>query len=491
MFTLYDRAANNRLSWFVEPDPSGFTIVDVGPITPNSSCWVDIRWYEGDDVHWTPETLVEFHTPPIPAAGVVYIGGRACVPYICVGDKWKKAVMYVSNGNWTPSEWPDDLGTALEFVASDEFTIGVNATKWEGTMEYCNGDGWKVWDGSEITSGERNKGYCIYIRGFGNTVAAGGASYTWNISGTGVECNGNIENLLDYKTVKAGEHPSMSGYCYYAMFNNCASLAKAPDLPATTLAKYCYAYMFNGCENLTTAPILPATTLTNNCYDSMFQNCISLATVPNLPATTLSDSCYRYMFYGCISLTTAPNLPAATLKDSCYAYMFAGCISLTAAPSLPATTLMNSCYSRMFLNCTNLTTAPGLPATTLADSCYSGMFRNCTSLATAPSLPAAALANNCYHYMFIGCANLVAIPKLHATTLKDYCYDYMFYDCPKIKLSATRTGEYTREYRIPTSGTGTEATGCTDYMFGGTGGTFTGTPEINTTYYLHESNTIV
>ena len=28
-------------------------------------------------------------------------------------------------------------------------------------------------------------------------------------------------------------------------------------------------------------------------------------------------------------------------------------------------------------------------------------------------------------------------------------------------------------------------------MFTNTGGTFTGTPEINTTYYLNESNTIV
>ena len=28
-------------------------------------------------------------------------------------------------------------------------------------------------------------------------------------------------------------------------------------------------------------------------------------------------------------------------------------------------------------------------------------------------------------------------------------------------------------------------------MFAGTGGTFTGTPEINTTYYLSTSNTVV
>ena len=35
------------------------------------------------------------------------------------------------------------------------------------------------------------------------------------------------------------------------------------------------------------------------------------------------------------------------------------------------------------------------------------------------------------------------------------------------------------------------ATSALDSMFVNTGGTFIGTPEINTTYYLDESNTIV
>ena len=201
------------------------------------------------------------------------------------------------------------------------------------------------------------------------------------------------------------------------------------------------------------------------CYRNMFDRCTSLTTAPALPATTLANYCYQSMFYGCTALTSAPALPATTLADSCYENMFYGCTSLTTAPELPATTLSNNCYNSMFYGCTALTSAPELPATTLAGSCYRYMFRDCTSLTTAPSLP--------------------------ATTLADYCYRDMFNGCTKIKLSTTQTGEYQTVYRIPKSGTGTIAASALQNMFANTGGTFTGTPDINTTYYLSTNNTVV
>ena len=154
-----------------------------------------------------------------------------------------------------------------------------------------------------------------------------------------------------------------------------------------------------------------------------------------------------------------------TMADYCYTYMFPGCTSLTQAPALPATTLASSCYYSMFQDCTSLTQAPALPATTLADRCYGSMFYGCTSLTQAPALP--------------------------ATTLADNCYQYMFYGCSSLKLSSTQTDEYTIKYRIPTSGTGTSAPNALNDMFTSTGGTFTGTPEINTTYYLSSDNIVV
>ena len=154
--------------------------------------------------------------------------------------------------------------------------------------------------------------------------------------------------------------------------------------------------------------------------------------------------------------------------------------------------MADSCYAYMFMDCESLTTAPSLPATTLAYGCYNYMFYGCTSLTTAPSLPAITLADSCYDSMFYGCESLTSVPSLPATMLADGCYVYMFQGCTNIKLSTTASGTYTKLYRIPKSGTGTTTTEYVlDDMFTDTGGTFADTPEINTTYYLDESNTIV
>ena len=325
-----------------------------------------------------------------------------------------------------PEYWLVKTETAvpyLTFSSPNSFTLAVgDATKhWDGTLEYSADKAtWATWDGtttlSSATSGSDN---VLYLRGTGNTkIGYYDEVYEedyipWTINGTDVHCDGNIENLLDYATVEAGEHPVMAEQCFGGLFMGSTALITAPELPATTLARSCYEEMFQGCTSLTQAPALPATTLANYCYADMFSGCTALTQTPELPATTLADFCYAYMFYGCTALTQAPVLPATTLASSCYQYMFKGCTSLIQAPSLPATTLTASCYNTMFQGCTSL------------------------------------------------------------------------------KLSSTQTEEYTVAYRIPTAGTGTTATVALNDMFTNTGGTFTGTPTINTTYYLSNTNTIV
>ena len=465
----------------------------------------------------------------------------------------------------------------LTFSSPNSFTLAVgDATKhWDGTLEYSTDETtWSTWDGTTTLSAVDNDGeYVLYLRGTGNTrFAAYDADNNyipWVISGTDVRCNGNIETLLDYATVEAGQHPTMEFACYMSMFSGCTALTQAPTLPATTLTIGCYAGMFSGCTNLTQAPALPATTLADMCYSGMFAGCTSLTNVPALPATTLASNCYQNMFQdctsltqahalpattlarncyysmfngcasltqapalpattlaagcyqsmfrectaltqapalpattlvsncyysmfnGCASLTQAPALPATTLTDYCYCDMFWDCISLAQAPALPATTLAPNCYQAMFKGCTSLTNVPALPATTLASNCYQNMFQDCTSLTQAPALPVTTLANNCYDSMFYGCTSLTKVPALPATTLAAGCYQHMFRSCTGLKLSSIQTGEYTQEYRIPSSGTGTTATNALTDMFTSTGGTFTGTPEINTTYYLSSDNMVV
>ena len=357
------------------------------------------------------------------------------------------------------------MNNYLTFSSAEPFTINVhNETKnWDGTLYYstdafANDD--NEWNGELIESAEHNGEHRIYMRGSRNSVITGGGSGSrWVLEGSNIACQGNIENLLCYETVMRGEHPVMGEECYEYMFYNCTALTNAPELPAKTLTKNCYAYMFQLCTSLTTAPELHhATTLAKMCYLSMFRSCTGLTTAPELPDTTLAENCYEYMFYGCESLTTAPSLEATTLEKNCYTRMFSNCTSLTIAPELPADTLKQECYAYMFDGCTSLTTAPELPATTLAKSCYNSMFYGCTGLTTAPELPATTLERRCYYRMFYGCAN--------------------------IKLSTAETEGYQLVYRIPTTGTGTTATDALTDMFTGTGGTFTGTPEINTTYYV-------
>lgn len=152
--------------------------------------------------------------------------------------------------------------------------------------------------------------------------------------------------------------------------------------------------------------------------------------------------------------------------------------------SPPTSISIGNCYTSMFNGCANLTTAPNLPATTLAESCYINMFADCTSLTAAPALPATTLAMGCYSYMFVGCTNLTTASNLPATTLAQSCYFYMFRDCTKLKLSTTQTTEYKTPWRIPSSGTiSSEPSNWNANMLTGTGGTFTGNPSINTTYY--------
>ena len=191
-----------------------------------------------------------------------------------------------------------------------------------------------------------------------------------------------------------------------------------------------------------------------------------------------------------LDYTTVESGQHPTMGNGCYSNMFSGCTSLIRAPELPATTLADSCYSSMFNGCTSLTKAPELPATTLEISCYISMFSSCTSLTQAPKLPATTLADNCYFSMFYRCTSLAQVPELPATTLKSACYKAMFRGCTSLKLSTTKTEEYTQEYRIPISGDGTTAENAFYIMFDETGGTFTGTPKINKTYYLSSDNMI-
>jgi hypothetical protein len=122
-----------------------------------------------------------------------------------------------------------------------------------------------------------NVGDKVYVRGVlskGVTIKnESGSSFSYpgeeatEFKMTGkIKASGNCNALWNYQDLNA----MLKIGCGLRLFSNCASLTKAPELPATTLSEYCYHGMFNGCTSLTTAPELPATTLVKRCYDGMF-----------------------------------------------------------------------------------------------------------------------------------------------------------------------------------------------------------------------------
>jgi hypothetical protein len=111
------------------------------------------------------------------------------------------------------------------------------------------------------------------------------------------------------------------------------------------------------------------------------------------------------------------------------------------------------------------------------------MYQYCDGLTKTPKILATTVDTYSCQYMFYDCDNLTALPELLATEMEMYCYRYMFYGCGKIKVATSQSASYPYAWRIPSSGTGSTASSWNTYMITGTTGTYTGTVNINTTYY--------
>lgn len=123
---------------------------------------------------------------------------------------------------------------------------------------------------------------------------------------------------------------------------------------------------------------------------------------------------------------------------------------------------------------------------------FTGLLNFSEVLQSAPSFLATNLSAGCYTAMYATCVNLVTLPKLPASVIPYGAYYNMFAGCPKIMLSETQSDDYPTPYRIPFAKDAEDVEdGALGGMFVDTGGTFTGTPEPNTTYYLHKSCKIV
>ena len=358
----------------------------------------------------------------------------------------------VSSLDWTVVKYiiddlvvPAPVGNYVTFVGN---SLTLRATKgWNGTMEYSVGEGvWLPWNGEQIT-GANNY---ILLRGSGNTRLTNGSSsgsnYRFILGGSRVCCFGNIETLLDYATVAAGNHPTKANYCFSNLFyQNTALLSARLVLPVVSGQYMCYR-MFQGCTNLKYSPILSATSVTAYCYSYMFYGCTALVDAPDLPATSLATQCYSYMFYNCQQLKNPPKISARTTSTYCCQYMFYGCTSLKTIPSFSSiTALSTSCFQNMFQGCTGLEgdISVQTSASTLAVQCYYGMFRGCTHIQRVISFGhtgSTTVPSACFSYMFYGCTSLTEVLYYYAggTSIGSTCFAYMFYGCTHLKRTRIR-----------------------------------------------------
>lgn len=368
----------------------------------------------------------------------------------------------------------------IRFYSDSSFTIKLansNGTaSWNGTIYYTDYiTGWTIYSANtEITSrlvtyGNGLSRYEISFRGSGNTSLATGSgaatSSTFIITGTDVYCEGDLLYLLDYN---ASASYSAANYTYARLFYNCTALKSLPKMSLATLPSYCYYNTYYFCTGLTEVPaskLVYTGFVSGSTYNCgyMFYYCTNLQSV-SMPSTltNFTNRSYYYMFSHTALLTAPaimPNNTSVTLGTYCFAYMFSYC-----------TSLVNATFTKVLAIGIQGTLGSG---STLGTYCFSSMFQSCSALAYAHNV------NNAISYDIV---------KLAPTSLNSNCYRRMYYNCSSLKFASstaiTSEGRYSHAYRIPTSGAaGGTTSNATYQMLTGTGGSFTGTPTLRTTYY--------
>lgn len=248
----------------------------------------------------------------------------------------------------------------MYFISEQDLQLGINAisTTISDNLYYSlnNGKTWTAWQANTVTVPSNTR---FYVNGtnidhFATGTSLNQFSYIKEYTDSEFECHGNIEALLDWKTVHSGSEPTMTAYAFACFFES-TKIITAPDLPArVTLTNYCYCGMFNHCTCLEKAPDLPAEYIPSAAYSEMFLQCSSLVLSPRILAKQVGTMGCGNMFKDCLSLQFPPALPASSVGYDGYTGMFNGCVSLISIPALPARVLNRGCYQTMFQGCTSL-----------------------------------------------------------------------------------------------------------------------------------------
>lgn len=187
-----------------------------------------------------------------------------------VGSGYAKTIEYSLNGGEWTSITAASSPTAINVVADDVIRFkGTNTTYAGSKANYASFGKDTSGDTSSTAHfvAEGNIMSLIYGDNFIGQTTFNGETY-------------NFCSLFKRTNIESAENLvlpalTLTEYCYRALFSWCTYLTKAPQLPATTLAKGVYWYMFEECA-ITEAPELLAEHLVAECYGNMFTGCTSL-----------------------------------------------------------------------------------------------------------------------------------------------------------------------------------------------------------------------
>ena len=180
---------------------------------------------------------------------------------------------------------PQVIGPYLTFKSETPFTLNAIAptmgSKWDGILEYSTDTiTWTEWNKELISSGKFNT---LYLRGENNTTMG----RPFELTGDEISAYGNIENLLDYKIVASGGHPTMKVNAFEKLFGG-SNLVRPPSLGFITVANYACMRMFRGCTKLKVLPLIHATSIGQTSLAYMFDGCT------NIKLSTTQTEEYKY-----------------------------------------------------------------------------------------------------------------------------------------------------------------------------------------------------
>jgi len=183
----------------------------------------------------------------------------------------------------------DDITKPLTLKAiQDGSTVKLTKLGSPSGAFQTSRDGGKTWTDYTIdTAIPLNTGDEVSFRAKADRTSQtySGEYFQFKMTGK-IEAWHNVMSM--YRTSDFATYNTVLEHAFIYMFQGCASLVKAPALPATTLLEDCYSNMFEGCRSLTKAPELPATTVARFCYWEMFSGCQSLKEV-RIAATTTGE----------------------------------------------------------------------------------------------------------------------------------------------------------------------------------------------------------